>query len=38
MWTNPPAPGALWVQGTYDARTQQWTEGHWEMGGVPRTQ
>jgi hypothetical protein len=34
-WTTPPAPGAVWTDGHYDAQTQRWTEGHWEMGGSP---
>jgi len=30
-WVTPPQPGAYWVEGRWDAQTQSWTEGHWEV-------
>lgn len=28
-WQQPPAAGASWISGTYDATTHRWTAGHW---------
>jgi hypothetical protein len=28
-WVVPPRPGLTWYSGTYDGRTQTWTEGRW---------
>ncbi|MDO8543618.1 MAG: hypothetical protein Q7S40_24515 [Opitutaceae bacterium] len=30
-WVVPPRPDAVWVEGRWDARTQSWTEEHWEI-------
>jgi len=32
-WTVPPAPGAIWINGRYDAATRRWTEGYWDFSG-----
>lgn len=30
-WVTPPQSGARWVEGRWDATSQNWTEGHWEV-------
>ncbi len=30
-WITPPQSGARWVEGRWDATSQNWTEGHWEV-------
>ena len=29
-WAVTPQPGAVWVDGRYDPKTQRWLAGHWE--------
>lgn len=30
-WVQPPQPGAVWVVPRWDAATQSWTEGYWQV-------
>lgn len=34
-WVLPPRPDARWVDGNWNAQTQQWIEGHWELPATP---
>lgn len=34
-WVLPPRPDAMWVEGRWDAGSQQWIEGHWEIRQPP---
>ena len=34
-WSMPPTVESVWIQGTYDATTKHWSEGHWQPDGTP---
>jgi hypothetical protein len=36
-WAMPPTVESVWIQGSYDAKTKRWSEGHWQPDGKPAT-
>jgi hypothetical protein len=36
-WAQPPTVESVWIQGSYDAKTKRWSEGHWQPDGKPAT-
>lgn len=36
-WAQPPTVESVWIQGSYDAQTKRWSEGHWQPDGKPAT-
>jgi hypothetical protein len=33
-WSIPPTVESVWILGNYDAKTQRWSEAHWQPDGV----